>query len=117
LVHKAYKQAEKKTVFGDNHMARRSQMEILIDILKAVADGKQKPTHIMYRANLSWTRLKKQLDFLTKQEMLENTEAEEGTIYRITPKGKDVLQYFKKIEGELYYKKRALPTQVYIHYK
>ena len=98
-------------------MARRSQMEILIDILKAVANGKRKPTHIMYKANLSWTRLKKQLDFLTKQELLVNTVAEEGTIYKITPKGKEVLEYFKKIEGELYYKKRALPTEVYIHYR
>jgi len=98
-------------------MTRRSQMEILIDILKAVADGKQKPTHIMYRANLSWTRLKRQLDFLTKQEMLVDTEVEDGTTYRITQKGKEVLEYFKKIEGELYYKKRVLPTQVYIHYK
>lgn len=98
-------------------MTRRSQMEILIDILKAVADGKQKPTHIMYRANLSWTRLKKQLDFLIKQDMLANTEVDGGTIYRITQRGKEVLEYFKKIEGELYYKKRALPTEVYVHYK
>ncbi len=92
-------------------------MEIFIDILKAVADGKQKPTHIMYRANLSWTRLQKQLDFLTKQEMLINTEVDDGTIYKITPKGKEVLEYFKRIEGELYYKKRVLPTQVYVHYR
>ncbi|MFQ6095396.1 MAG: winged helix-turn-helix domain-containing protein [Candidatus Bathyarchaeia archaeon] len=98
-------------------MVRRSQMEILIDILRAVADGKRKPTHIMYKANLSWTRLKRQLDFLTKQELLVNKVTEEGTIYKITPKGKEVLEYFKKIEGELYYKKRALPTEVYIHYK
>ncbi|MDH5689083.1 MAG: transcriptional regulator [Candidatus Bathyarchaeota archaeon] len=98
-------------------MARRSQMEILIDILKAVANGKRKPTHIMYRANLSWTRLKKQLDFLEKQELLDNTVTDEGAIFKITPKGKEVLEYFKRIEGELYYKKRTLPTEVYIHYK
>lgn len=98
-------------------MGRRSQMEILIDILKAVADGKQKPTHIMYRANLSWVRLKKQLDFLVKQELLVNMEIDGGKIYKVTRKGKEVLEYFKKLEGELYYKKRALPTEVYIHYK
>lgn len=98
-------------------MARRSQMEILIDILKAVADGKEKPTHIMYRANLSWTRLKKQLAFLTKQEMLVNMEVDGGTIYKITGKGKDVLTYFRKIEGELHYRKRALPSEIYARYK
>jgi len=49
--------------------------------------------------------------------MLINTEVDDGTIYKITPKGKEVLEYFKRIEGELYYKKRVLPTQVYVHYR
>lgn len=98
-------------------MARRSQMEILMDILTAVANGKQKPTHIMYRANLAWTRLQRQLDFLIKQDMLTSTEVDGGMIYKITRRGKEVLEYFKKIESELYYKKRGLPTEVYIHYK
>jgi len=44
-------------------------MEIYIDILKAVAEGKRKPTHIMYRANLSWTRLRKYIDFLISQDL------------------------------------------------
>ena len=96
-------------------MARRSQMEILIDILKAVAEGKEKPTHIMYRANLSWIRLKKQLKFLLDQELLREITVDSGTIYRITPKGKEVLEYFKKLEGELY--NRRIPTEVYVHYR
>jgi len=90
-------------------------MEILIDILKAVAEGKEKPTHIMYRANLSWIRLKKQLKFLLDQELLREITVDSGTIYRITPKGKEVLEYFKKLEGELY--SRRIPTEVYVHYK
>jgi len=98
-------------------MTRRSQMEILIDILRAVADGNHKPTHIMYRANLSWLRLKKQLSFLMKQEMLVSEEVDDGTVYNITRKGKDVLEYFKRIEGELYYRKRPIPTEVYVNYK
>ena len=98
-------------------MTRRSQMEILMDILRAVASGKQKPTHIMYRANLAWMRLQRQLSFLTKQDMLVSTEVDGGTIYKITDRGKEVLQYFKKIESELYYRKRGLPTEVYIHYR
>ena len=55
-------------------MTRRSRMEILIDILKAVAKGNEKPTHIMYKANLSWKRLQEQLDFLLKQDMQKNIE-------------------------------------------
>jgi len=99
-------------------MTRRSQMEIYMDILRAVAEGRRRPTHIMYRANLSWARLRRYLNFLVKQGLLEEDEDDSGsTLYSITLKGKDVLGYFKKIEGELYYRKRALPTEISIHYK
>jgi len=92
-------------------------MEIFMDIIKAVADGREKPTHVMYRANLSWTRLNKHLDFLVKQDILKKSVLDGTVTFSITQKGKDVLGYFKKIEGELYYKKRILPTEVYVHYK
>jgi len=98
-------------------MTRRSQMELYIDILKAVADGRQKPTHIMYRANLSWTRLKKHLDFLVSQDLLTRAELDETVIFSMTPKGKEVLGYYRKIEGELYNKKKVLPSEVYVHYR
>jgi len=123
MVHKAYKAisqilGQQVQTSGGNSMARRSQMEILIDILKAVAEGKEKPTHIMYRANLSWIRLKKQLNFLLNQELLLEISVDNGTIYKMTPKGKEVLEYFKRLEGELYNKKtKTLPTEVYAHYK
>ncbi len=88
-----------------------------MDILEAVADGRRKPTHIMYRANLCWTRLKKNLVFLVKQDLLKMTDAEGAEIFSLTQKGKDILGYFKKVEGELYYKKRVLPSEIYVHYK
>ena len=97
-------------------LVRRSQMEILVDILKAVADGKQKPTHIMYRANLSWTRLKNHLSFLMGQDLLEEGRNKEGSIYMITTKGKEALGYYGKLRAELYHK-RTIPTEVYVHYK
>jgi predicted transcriptional regulator len=88
-------------------------MEILLDILEAVTEGRRKPTHIMYRANLSWTRLTKNLDFLVKQDLLEKSEVG-GTTYRITQRGKDVLEYSNKIKNEVYPRKRTFPTEVYI---
>ncbi len=33
---------------------RRSKLEITLDVLKAVRDGVDKPTRIMYVANMSW---------------------------------------------------------------
>ena len=98
-------------------MTRRSQMEIYIDILKAVAEGKKKPTHIMYRANLSWTRLRKYIDFLISQDLLQERVNEGASAFTLTTKGKDVIGYFKRIEGELYTKKKALPSEVYVQYK
>jgi len=98
-------------------MARRSQFEIYLDILKAVAEGKKKPTHIMYRANLSWTRLKKYLDFLISQDLLQETVNDSATVFSLTQKGKDVIGYHKRIEGVLYPRKNAIPSEVYVQYK
>ena len=70
----------------------------------------------MYRANLSWSRLTKQLEFLLEQELLEKTE-ENGTVYRITLKGKEILEYSIKIERNLYLEERILPIQVYVQNK
>jgi predicted transcriptional regulator len=92
-------------------------MEIYIDILKAVAEGKKKPTHIMYRANLSWTRLRRYIDFLISQDLLQEKVNEGSSIFLLTLKGKDVIGYFKRIEGELYTKKKTLPSEVYVQYK
>lgn len=98
-------------------MTRRSQMEILVDILRAVADGKHKRTHIMYMTNVNWTRLKKHLNFLTKQDMLVDDKIDGSTIYNITRKGKEVLKYFMKIEGELCNKKKVLSTEIRAYHK
>ena len=97
-------------------MTRRSQFEIYLDILKAVAEGKKKPTHIMYRANLSWTRLKKYLDFLISQGLLKETVNETSTTFSLTQKGRDVIGYYRRIERVLYPKKRILPAEVYAQY-
>ena len=93
-------------------MSRRSQMEIQMDILKAVVDGRIKPTHIMYRANLSWTRLQKLFDILVSQNLLQEKVNGDSTVYAITRKGKDVLSYYMQIVGELTQKKT--PIQFYV---
>jgi len=98
-------------------MTRRSQMETYIDILKAVAEGRRKPTHIMYRSNLCWERLKKQLDFLVKGGLLEKAAVNGTATFSLTSKGKDLLGYHKKLEAGLYCNKRTLPTEVYVYYK
>ena len=51
----------------------------------------------MYKANLAWTRMKKYLDFLVEQGLIEERIENEGKRYYITNKGKNVLNYFNNI--------------------
>jgi len=94
-------------------VTRRSQFEIYIDILKAVADGKQKPTHVMYRANLTWKRLRKHVDFLVAHGLLVEEKDRRTKILSITSSGKDVVWYHMKIERELVQTRKATPTRLY----
>ena len=79
---------------------RRSQLEIRLNILSAVKDGVDKPTRIMYAANMSWRPVQKTLSNLVEQGLLErqvNIESSKSkTRYVITEKGIHVLDYFKK---------------------
>jgi len=92
--------------------ARRSQFEIYIDILKAVSEGRQKPTHVMYRANLTWKRLKKHVSFLVAHGLLAEENEGRIKIFSITPSGKDIVWYHMKIERELLYAKKATPARL-----
>jgi predicted transcriptional regulator len=80
--------------------ARRSKLEIYLNVLQIVKSGTEKPTRIMYAANLSWKPLQKILDGMTAQGLINGVEAEDGDdkrttkIYEITQKGENVLKYF-----------------------
>jgi predicted transcriptional regulator len=83
---------------------RRSRLEIYVDIMDEIMSGTIKPTRIMYRANLSWKPLQQMLKALIDQELVEEYAAEEGDertdkVYRITDKGRDVLEYFGKAKA------------------
>jgi len=79
---------------------RRSQLEIRLNILSAVKDGVDKPTRIMYAANMSWKPVQRILSHLVEQGLLEvrmNVESRQSKKrYVITEKGTNVLDYFDK---------------------
>lgn len=79
---------------------RRSQISIFRDILYLIysKQGKAKPTHILYGANLSHTRLKKYLNSLIEKEFIQKIEVEGRQYYMITEKGREFLREFKKIK-------------------
>jgi predicted transcriptional regulator len=79
---------------------RRSKLEIRLKILAAIRDGQDKPTRIMYAANLSWKPTQRILAQLIEQELVSeqrNTEsAKSRRRYQITEKGITVIEYFEK---------------------
>ena len=83
---------------------RRSRLEIYIEVLKAIKNGTEKPTRIMYEANLSWTLLNDILSSLETQDLVEEIDVSEYRdkrsvrIYRITEKGDALIRYFHHAE-------------------
>jgi predicted transcriptional regulator len=89
---------------GDGHrkaLARRSQLEVRMDVLRAVKEGAEKPTQIMYKANLSWAALQSHLVALIQHGLLE--WANDGTRkkYDLTIKGANVMLAYVKILEEV----------------
>jgi len=68
-------------------------MEIISDML-AIVQGKNgtiKPTHLMYKANLSHSQMKAYLDELIEKGMIKKDDIKTGTMIAITPSGRDFL--------------------------
>ena len=70
----------------------------------AIKNGTEKPTRIMYEANLSWTLLQDILGSLETQDLVEEIDVSESRdkrsarIYRITEKGESLMRYFHHAE-------------------
>ena len=80
---------------------RRSSLDVVADILLALRRerGRLKPTHVMYKANLSHKLLKGYLDDLLSKELIVEVDAEKGRKYiQLTEKGLDFLQQFEKLK-------------------
>ncbi len=80
--------------------SKRSRLEIYLDVLKVLRKGESRPTRIMYQSNLSWKPLVQILDSLVRQEIIEVTQDNFHSVYRLTKKGVNVLEYFKNVELE-----------------
>ena len=75
-------------------------MEIRLKIRATVKQGVDKPTRIMYAANMSWRPVQKILSHLVERGLLLkvlNTESRQSKRrYQLTDKGETVLDYFEK---------------------
>ena len=78
-------------------------MEIISDMLAMIQlkNGGIKPTHLMYKANLSHTQMKSYLDELVSQGLVAKIDGKHGKMIVITKKGQDFfLQYARMKDFE-----------------
>lgn len=85
---------------------------MVLGVLRAVRDGVDKPTRVMYAVNLSWRPTQGILGGLVERGLLERFMVEGGkrsrVKYGLTEKGLGVLRYFEGAEALL---DTELPTQ------
>ena len=78
---------------------RRNQLEIIYDILQAIQDkgGLSRPTHLLYKSNLSHARMKEYIEQLTGKGMMLSQEKNGKPHYGITEQGSRFLVDYKKV--------------------
>jgi len=85
---------------------KRSRMDIINDMLRMIHEkgGRIKPTHLMYKANLSHKQMKLYLQELEKSGLVgKSCETEKGRevakcMIEITKKGRDFLGKFVQMK-------------------
>ncbi len=82
-------------------LARRSQLEIRMDMLKVIKEGAEKPTQIMYKANLSWVALQTHLTQMIERGLLKWISEGTRKRYELTLKGSSVMYAYQKILEEV----------------
>ena len=81
---------------------KRERLEIIYDILKALQEkgGHLKPTHILYKSNLSHQMLRDYLDELIEKEFIkEEIDKKKNKSYAIKEKGFNFINDFKVIRN------------------
>jgi len=78
---------------------KRNRLQVIYDILNAIQNknGKIKPTHIMYKANLSHQMLEEYLGHLISNGFIHEVETKEGKSYSLADKGFHYLSKYSTI--------------------
>lgn len=80
---------------------RRSRIETLFDVLCVIGNGIDKPTHIMYKANLSWSIMQVYMDALITKSLIVPELADGKKRYKVSQKGREVIQQYLSIKEDL----------------
>ncbi len=80
---------------------KRSRTDIVSDMLTVIQNknGRIKPTHLMYKANLSHFQLKSYLEELVQKEFVEEIKTPKNNTYvLITEKGHKFIQKLQEMK-------------------
>ena len=79
---------------------KRNRLEVIRDILQVIRNknGKIKPTHILYKSNLSYQMMDEYLNELMGKEFIKQVKTQKGKTYVITEKGLNYLNKFSLIK-------------------
>ena len=79
---------------------KRSRMDIIFDMLNIIKErgGKIKPTHLMYKANLSHKQMHLYLNELIKNKLIEKNATENKYLILITKKGAEFFLKYNQIK-------------------
>ncbi len=75
----------------ENSSKRRDRLVIMAEIIGIAKKGISK-THIMFKANLSFSQLNQYLEFLSNSALLRKTTFNGKEVYRATEKGLEFLE-------------------------
>lgn len=87
-------------------------MEMACDILGVLSEGQAKPTHILQKANMSWNVLSSHLEYLYGHGLVERVgQGGKRIEYRLTVKGRSILQLYEGLKLSLRGEANLYPTQ------
>jgi len=79
---------------------RRGKLEIIADILRSIQnkEGKIKPTHLLYKSNLSHAKLMEYVDILLEKGMIEERLVKGKKMFFMKDQGHKFLLEFERIK-------------------
>jgi predicted transcriptional regulator len=79
---------------------KRSRIDIIHDIMMSIQNknGRIKPTHLMYKANLSYNQMNSYLEELLEKEFIEKTVEKKSNYLLMTDKGFNFTQKIREMK-------------------
>lgn len=78
---------------------KRDRLQVIYDILKTIQEknGKIKPTHILYKSNLSHQMMEEYINELITGNFIIEQKGSNGKSYSLTQKGFDYINKYRVI--------------------